>query len=371
MANNVYIGSRYVPIFDGDWDATKVYEPLTIVNYNGGSYTSKRTVTAGTLPTNTNYWALTGNYNGQIAALQTQLNATDGRIESAFVSPMDFGAVDDGVTDNTQAVQDALDSGHPVYIKNGIKYNKNNLVLPSNAIIYDEWKSGYVRTITNGNETGAVNETIFEAPYHPSIIIDVNDQLNDDGVVLPSQTDILASLLFRHAGTSKWAFTSDFGRSCLIVEHFNSYRQPVVVTSSGLIVNNNEYAGTPSSAYNLCVKGNASIDAQTSVVQGFNVLDSNNDVSSTYQLIATDNDVTLYDKTGTSKKLGIVTKKGYAKFNTISGDYHTSAEIQALDVTNLEIGAMTLDITLNKLVILRSKSPVTWIDAMGTTVYTV
>lgn len=82
MANNVYIGSRYVPIFDGDWDSTKVYEPLTIVNYNGGSYTSKRTVTAGTLPTNTNYWALTGNYNGQIANLQTQLNNLETEVEN-------------------------------------------------------------------------------------------------------------------------------------------------------------------------------------------------------------------------------------------------------------------------------------------------
>lgn len=80
MANNVYIGSRYVPIFDGDWDATKVYEPLTIVNYNGGSYTSKQDVPAGTLPTNTDYWALTGNYNGQIANLQQQINTIENEI---------------------------------------------------------------------------------------------------------------------------------------------------------------------------------------------------------------------------------------------------------------------------------------------------
>lgn len=68
--NRQYIGARYVPIFDGDWNSAKVYEPLTIVNYNGGSYTSKKTCPAGTLPTNTDYWALSGTYNGQIAALQ-------------------------------------------------------------------------------------------------------------------------------------------------------------------------------------------------------------------------------------------------------------------------------------------------------------
>ena len=74
MANNVYVGSRYVPIFDGDWNSGKVYEALTIVDYNGSSYTSKRPVPAGTLPTNTTYWALTGNYNGQISNLQNQIN---------------------------------------------------------------------------------------------------------------------------------------------------------------------------------------------------------------------------------------------------------------------------------------------------------
>ena len=74
MANNVYIGARYVPKFDGDYDATKVYEPLTIVMYNGSSYTSKRTVLAGILPTNTDYWANTGNLNGMITALQNAIN---------------------------------------------------------------------------------------------------------------------------------------------------------------------------------------------------------------------------------------------------------------------------------------------------------
>lgn len=81
MPNNVYIGSRYVPIFDGDWNSTKTYEPLTIVNYNGGSYTSKQTVPAGTLPTNTTYWALTGNYNGQISNLQQQVQSLADQVD--------------------------------------------------------------------------------------------------------------------------------------------------------------------------------------------------------------------------------------------------------------------------------------------------
>lgn len=83
MANNVYIGSRYVPIFLGDWNAADSYEPLSIVLCGNNSYTSKRPVPAGTLPTNTTYWALTGNYNGQIAQLQNDILSLDNRMDTA------------------------------------------------------------------------------------------------------------------------------------------------------------------------------------------------------------------------------------------------------------------------------------------------
>lgn len=68
--NNVYIGSRYVPIFDGDWSNIKSYEPLVIVSYGNNTYTSKRPVPVGIVPTNTDYWVLTGNYNGMISHLE-------------------------------------------------------------------------------------------------------------------------------------------------------------------------------------------------------------------------------------------------------------------------------------------------------------
>lgn len=78
MANNVYIGDRYVPLFDGDWVNNKTYEALTIVTYGNNTYTSKRPVPLNTPPVsggnNDPYWALTGNYNGQITYLQNQIN---------------------------------------------------------------------------------------------------------------------------------------------------------------------------------------------------------------------------------------------------------------------------------------------------------
>lgn len=64
-----YIGARYVPVFAEpiEWDINKPYESLTIVTYQGNSYTSKCAVPGGTDITNERYWAKTGDYNAQVA----------------------------------------------------------------------------------------------------------------------------------------------------------------------------------------------------------------------------------------------------------------------------------------------------------------
>lgn len=74
-----YIGARYVPIFGRkgetsiQWNNSAPYEPLTIVLYQGNSYTSRQYVPTGVEITNTDYWALTGNFNGQIASLEQDI----------------------------------------------------------------------------------------------------------------------------------------------------------------------------------------------------------------------------------------------------------------------------------------------------------
>lgn len=84
MAIRQYIGARYVlKIYENsldpqsaDWEANTAYEPLVMVNYNNSSYISRKDVPAniGNPVDNPTYWALSGLYNGQIAALQSQLN---------------------------------------------------------------------------------------------------------------------------------------------------------------------------------------------------------------------------------------------------------------------------------------------------------
>ena len=82
MAVTQYIGARYVPLFADplQWDNERTYEPLTIVQHQGNSYTSRQAVPVGIDITNESYWALTGNYNAQIEAYRQEVQTFDARI---------------------------------------------------------------------------------------------------------------------------------------------------------------------------------------------------------------------------------------------------------------------------------------------------
>ena len=84
MIYNTYIGNRYVPLFDGAWDNTKEYEPLTIVEYNGASYTSRTNVPIGAEITNNTFWVCTGNYNAQVEQYRKEVIKECSNIKQSF-----------------------------------------------------------------------------------------------------------------------------------------------------------------------------------------------------------------------------------------------------------------------------------------------
>ena len=142
-----YIGARYVTkIYENsvdhstaDWEANVNYEPLTLVVYNMGSYLSKKEVpaTVGDPVSNPEYWVQTGYYNGQIAALEAQVLTINGILSDRdiFVTPQMFGAVGDGVTDDTQAFVDAIADGKPVFIPEASYLVSGTLTLNRHNII--------------------------------------------------------------------------------------------------------------------------------------------------------------------------------------------------------------------------------------------
>lgn len=70
---SIYIGNRYVPKLEGEWNQLKEYEGLSIVTLNGNSYTSKKMVPQGVAITNEEYWVKTGDYNVQVEEFKNEL----------------------------------------------------------------------------------------------------------------------------------------------------------------------------------------------------------------------------------------------------------------------------------------------------------
>lgn len=79
---NYYVGMRYVPIIDGEWDNTKTYESLVVVTYNGNSYISKRPVPQGIEITNTEYWIKTSDFNAQLAEISNDVEQIQNNLNS-------------------------------------------------------------------------------------------------------------------------------------------------------------------------------------------------------------------------------------------------------------------------------------------------
>lgn len=154
MSVREYIGARYVPIFAEPtaWDNTKTYEPLTIVLYQGNSYTSKQYVPAGIDINNDTYWAQTGNYNAQIEQYRQEVLNIDADIEGLenVIPKSSFdntNTVKKYIDDSVGAVEDVIPKSSFSSTNTVKKYidSKNTMYRNKNvACIGDSWLAGYV-----------------------------------------------------------------------------------------------------------------------------------------------------------------------------------------------------------------------------------
>lgn len=161
MSVRQYVGARYVPKFfenpngSAEWIKDTTYEPLTIVTYLNNSYTSKKPVpnTVGNPTDNTEYWANTGNYNAQIEDYRKITTETKKLLtqKTTYYTPEMFGAIGDGVTDDSEAIQECF---------NIIKDIKGTVLMTgtyfiSKPVIISGWEIevlGNSSIIYNGND---------------------------------------------------------------------------------------------------------------------------------------------------------------------------------------------------------------------------
>ena len=87
-----------------NWDGSKFYEISTIVlGPDGDSYISTTAVPPGVALNNDDYWKKITDYNAQIQEILNRFETLP-----QFVTPEQFGAVGDGVTNDYQAFYDAI-----------------------------------------------------------------------------------------------------------------------------------------------------------------------------------------------------------------------------------------------------------------------
>ena len=112
-----YVGARYVPLFANplEWSDTREYEPLTIVTYQGNSYTSMQYVPTNISIADTAYWALTGNFNAQVEAYRAEVRTFDDRINAnAAAINANAAAIAQEKTDRTTNVMLAFGDSYGV-----------------------------------------------------------------------------------------------------------------------------------------------------------------------------------------------------------------------------------------------------------------
>ena len=277
-----YIGSRYVPIFGRkgedsiEWDNTGTYEPLTIVLYQGNSYTSRQFVPVGVEITNEEYWANTGNYNAQIEQYRQEVAQVSGNVDtinttlitvnnkiakidnSSMFSVEYYGAVGDGETDDSAAFQASANNGY-IALTSGKTY------------VIEKAITGNIK-VFKGNGATVLNKSGKEGADIPYIFVINADTCMIDNVNFNSLEQSRGSVIFtgNELNVTNCTFTGyskEFGYyktdSQILCASFNNAN----VNNCTFYDNGNEY-GTETESLNRCitfdtvpsdVKGNAHV----------------------------------------------------------------------------------------------------------------
>ena len=137
------------------WDSSIAYHIFSIVEYQGTNYIAVQDVPVGAMITNTDYWQPANTVIEQINAIGTVVSDLQ---QGAIITPEKYGAVGDGVTDDTAAFQAAIDEA--VNIKGSVYAEKTYLIstmLDVPCTLYDDAVSIIFNKIIYSGNDYAIN----------------------------------------------------------------------------------------------------------------------------------------------------------------------------------------------------------------------
>lgn len=107
-----YVGARYVPLFanPAQWSSEREYEPLTIVLYQGNSFTSMQYVPIGIDINNEEFWAETGNYNAQIELYRQEVREYSKKVTTIENTQTEQGATIETLKSTTENLGNSVNA---------------------------------------------------------------------------------------------------------------------------------------------------------------------------------------------------------------------------------------------------------------------
>jgi hypothetical protein len=133
LINRQYVGARYVPKVMGEWNKALQYEALSIVTYEGNSFTSKVPVPANVDISNKTYWVNTGNYNAQVEAYRQQTAQLENRLNSEIIDRKN------DTKDNILWIGDSYSVNYNHKLPNGVR----NMLNAKNWYEYSKGGAGF------------------------------------------------------------------------------------------------------------------------------------------------------------------------------------------------------------------------------------
>lgn len=278
MATRQYIGARYVPVFKGEWSANTAYEPLSIVSDgNGNSYTSKRYVPVGIHLSNDSYWAMTGSFNAQVEHYRNEIETKINGYNTVQGMIDDNANLKIGMTARTNGFHEVDDGGAAWYliagagVPNGMDCIQVGNGLYANLIITESYVTPEMfGAVGNGvvNDTASVQSAfnvggnvvlngtyLIDSPINANLKVNVTGHgtLKGNGIIVNANETVIKDITIENSATDGIrCIDSDnvLVNGVKVINSTNSgfIAKPVTKSIQGIMVCNSVFDGCCSGA---------------------------------------------------------------------------------------------------------------------------